>query len=333
MSHPLDLGVLIPTRNSMPGLRQHVEELNAWIDHVQQVVVVDSESSDGTLEYLREHIRHPNVKFLQHPPGLYPSWNKGVEGIDAKYTYVATLNDTVTFDGIRRLYQAAESVSVDVVLSPPVIVSDSGKRLEQDWPIHDFIERFVNEPIYHLNAVERLIFSALYLPGTLIGSSASNLYRTSCLKESPFSSDYGHAGDSAWAISRPHNQKWLIVNEAVSRFVMHDKNRQHRDQNRESRWKLYTLATKHIETLQETLTEQEADSLQDLISLLTSMWKEKEVVALEYQKVRDQVLPWFLRLNGWKVRSRRKCVRQELADVEGKIMKTLLSLSIDGGDR
>lgn len=317
----------------MTGLREHVEDLNQWIEHVQQVVVVDSESTDGTLEYLREHLRHPNVCFIQNPPGLYASWNRGIERVDARYTYVATLNDTITFEGIQRLYQVAESGSADVVLSPPEIVSDAGLRLEQNWPIHDFIQQFVSESTYDLNAFERVMFSSLYLPGTLIGSSASNLYRTSCLKESPFSSDYGHAGDSAWAISRPHDHKWLIINQVVSRFVMHEKSGAHRDQNRDCRWKLYALATSQIESLLSKLNNTEAELIQDSVTLLTKLWKEKESVALHYKELRGQAIPWFLKMKGWEIRRRKLSLRQDLAEIESKIKELLLSHKFEGGGR
>jgi len=39
-----------------------------------EIVVVDSCSTDGTRGILKEHVPHSRVTFLQHPPGLYESW-------------------------------------------------------------------------------------------------------------------------------------------------------------------------------------------------------------------------------------------------------------------
>jgi glycosyltransferase involved in cell wall biosynthesis len=59
----------------MPALR-------SWLDLAQEVVVVDSESSDGTVEFLQSELRHPNLRFLSHPPGLYQSWNFGIRNLN-----------------------------------------------------------------------------------------------------------------------------------------------------------------------------------------------------------------------------------------------------------
>ena len=73
----------------MPYLQRHVEGLNGWLDLAQEVVVVDSFSTDGTVEYLRRHLKHPAVTYITHPPGLYASWNHGITQITAKYVFIA----------------------------------------------------------------------------------------------------------------------------------------------------------------------------------------------------------------------------------------------------
>ncbi len=86
MKPDLDIGVVVPTRNSMPHIRDHVEALNQWIGRVKEVVVVDSQSVDGTVDYIREHLLHSNLVIVDHPPGLYESWNAGISKIQSEYT-------------------------------------------------------------------------------------------------------------------------------------------------------------------------------------------------------------------------------------------------------
>jgi len=92
----LPLGVLIPTKDSMAHLPGHVENIRQWQDLVEEIVVVDSFSKDGTLAYLKSHLSHPRLRFLTHPPGLYESWNHGIAHINASCTYIATIGDTIT---------------------------------------------------------------------------------------------------------------------------------------------------------------------------------------------------------------------------------------------
>ena len=49
---PLAIGVVIPTRNVQPALQAHLARLHAWTHLVEEIVVVDSHSTDGTLETL-----------------------------------------------------------------------------------------------------------------------------------------------------------------------------------------------------------------------------------------------------------------------------------------
>ena len=57
----LPISVLVPTRNSMSLLPQHVEAMRAWLDQVEEVVAVDSHSTDGTLEFLQRELKHPGL--------------------------------------------------------------------------------------------------------------------------------------------------------------------------------------------------------------------------------------------------------------------------------
>ena len=69
MSQDASLGVLIPTRNSAALLPNHLRALSAWLDLADEVVVVDSFSTDGTGNMLRDGLKHPKLRIITHPPG------------------------------------------------------------------------------------------------------------------------------------------------------------------------------------------------------------------------------------------------------------------------
>src|SRR5258705_8684024 len=94
------VGVVIPTRNSMPYLPTWLEKMGHWQDLVDEIVAVDSFSTDGTAEMLRNRLRHPRVRFISHPPGLYESWNCALQRLNTKYVYIATVADTITRQGL-----------------------------------------------------------------------------------------------------------------------------------------------------------------------------------------------------------------------------------------
>jgi hypothetical protein len=67
------IGVRIPALNCRDRPPAHLERLRQWSDRVAQVVVVDSESTNGTLEHVRDHLRHAQLSVLSRPPGLFES--------------------------------------------------------------------------------------------------------------------------------------------------------------------------------------------------------------------------------------------------------------------
>src|SRR5579862_7515073 len=94
------IGVLLPSRNSMTLLPRHFETMKPWLDDVEEIVVVDSDSDDGTVEFLHRALRGRNVRFLHHSPGLYQSWNHGIEHVTSPYCYISTIGDSITREGL-----------------------------------------------------------------------------------------------------------------------------------------------------------------------------------------------------------------------------------------
>jgi hypothetical protein len=185
---------------------------------------VDSESTDGTVEFLRRELRHPNVRFVSRPRGLYQAWNFGVEQIRSPYTYFSTVGDTITREGLLHLHQTAEAFSADVVISAPDFVDERGHMIEWlKWPVDCLIEALAIEKPGLLDRWTAFGFSFITLPATLLGSSASNLYRTSCLERAPFPAEFGTTGDSAWFLENALHLDVALTPHRISVFRHHEK--------------------------------------------------------------------------------------------------------------
>jgi glycosyltransferase involved in cell wall biosynthesis len=218
----LPISVLVPTRNSMPLLPKHVESMRAWMDLAEEIVVVDSHSTDGTLEFLQRELKHPRLRVLTHPPGLYQSWNFGIARCEAKYLYISTIGDTITRAGLEHLVSAAESLSCDIVVSPPQMLRE-GQPAARRWPIHEFVaDRSLQQPVA-LEPFETFIFAFVNLRKAILGSSASNLYRCDLLQRAPFPTDFGTAGDLGWILQHAAEVRLGITPEIFSTFLFHPK--------------------------------------------------------------------------------------------------------------
>ncbi|HWD20740.1 MAG TPA: glycosyltransferase family A protein [Verrucomicrobiae bacterium] len=315
------LGVLIPTRNSAALLPAHLESMAEWIDLADEIVVVDSASRDGTLELLRQALAGRPARFLAHPPGLYQSWNFGLQNIGAKYVYISTIGDAITRPGLEHLRQLAAQTPCDAVLSKPRFVTEAGEPApEQRWPIDDVFERLTFPESVVLTPADQLIFSLTNLHGALLGSSASNLYRTACLRERPFPVDFGTVGDGAWVMQNMLDVRLVATRGRFSTFRFHEKSYSLAD------YQVDSLSLKLFRLAQQSLRQRAADPrvaqwLQEL------RWPELEA-AMEIsfadhaclESHRHKSIPWFFHGAAWRARARRNDAENLIRAIKDEIL-------------
>jgi hypothetical protein len=214
---------ILPCRNNLSELEEHVSYMLEWAHMVEQIVVVDS-SMDGSLDYLRERLTAPHVEFHSVPPGLYQAWNFGVFRARAEYCYFSTVGDSITVDGLQHLFGIASKERLDAVLSPPEMLDIEGKPSAMRWPIHDFVATLCDENFFP-SREETVRWLTAFLPFTILGSSASNLYRTQFLKANPFRIEFSHNGDAALGVQVSPFVKMAVTKKICSRFVTHGQGR------------------------------------------------------------------------------------------------------------
>ena len=201
---PLPISAILPIFNCRERLARHLKSVANWAADVQEIIVVDSGSKDGSLEIAREVLTPFGAKFLHHPPGLYQSWNAGIAVATSPWCYISTVEDPVLPGGLTHLCEVATRLDADVVISPPEMRSADGTQPSStSWPgvclQNSLTTAGLNEIV--LSRTESVAWMCGFPPSGLLGSSASNLYKTDFLQKNPFPTDYGMAGDTAWAIN------------------------------------------------------------------------------------------------------------------------------------
>jgi hypothetical protein len=225
MSTKSSIGVVLPTLNCAHMLLAHLESMEAWLDVVSEIIVVDSYSCDGTMEIIRERLKHPGVRLHSHPRGLYQSWNFGISQLRTKYAYISTVGDSITRAGLQHLLEIAERQNSDVAVSRPRFISNDGESIDDEihWPIDDVLSTLrIAEPTA-LEGLRLFYFTYLHSPCAVLGSSASNLYRTEILQRRPFPTDFGTTGDTAWGIANVFDSRLCVTREVFSTFRFHPK--------------------------------------------------------------------------------------------------------------
>lgn len=219
------ISVVLPTYNCRPLMERHLSAMEQWVDLAEEVIVVDSRSTDGTLDLIRRRLRHPKLRIIERDRGLYASWNEGIAATTGDWIYASTAGDTIERGQLVRLRDCGEASRADIVISPCAFVDEAGQILpakaRRNPRIHE--EMGGHGPVLLPPPVVRHL--AFRSAGThaLLGSCASDLFRGDFLRTRPFPLDYGTHGDTAWTLRHAHEMRLCVVPEVGSTFCVHAK--------------------------------------------------------------------------------------------------------------
>jgi glycosyltransferase involved in cell wall biosynthesis len=317
----LPLSVIIPTKNSMRYLEAHVAGLSPWFDLVEEFIVVDSHSTDGSVEYLRTYLPAELTRFLSHPPGLYASWNYGISQVISTYFFIATTGDTIPADGIKKLVTAAGELNADVVISKPTFRGEDGQpRSSPRWPIDDIIEILGCTGNRRLSQLEALLFTATHPEGAMLGSSASNLYRTATFQRFPFPTQFGAQGDGVWGWFHAPEITWGVIPDQISSFLLHPHTGHYPQKHILDKPSAATILSESMQrwVAQGTVDQSTYDRLRwnQLINLLSTYLDAK----MAFDSDRRKAVPWPLNPKAWQNRAARNSAKQRLHQLKQEIL-------------
>lgn len=319
----MKLGVVIPTLNCAHLIEAHVDSMTPWLDRMNEVIVVDSNSTDGTIEIILRRISHPKLQIHHRPRGLYQAWNYGIDQIQSKYTYISTVGDSITASGIGHLLEVAERHDADVVVSSPEFINEDGSRSLKppSFPIENLLKKCGADEPRLLKSRECFELIVSNFPNAILGSSASNLYRTEALKKCPFPTSYGTSGDGAWGMAHGLNHRVAFTSRRFSTFRVHEKS--------------YSKSEYAVDDLPNQLADLFEQGCREWISSNCRLVSREEslimegvleqlrksfLVQKELEAIRRQSWPWIFNPGAWNARARREKIRQRIKSLTGSLL-------------
>ena len=143
------LSVVIPTYNCLHLIKRHLAHLQNWIHLADEVIVVDSRSQDGTIDYIKKMIQHPRCLYIERDRGLYESWNEAIAATSGDWIYISTAGDIIDKNHLLRLMNAGITSGADVVVSPQRFVSEDGTPYQgTDYKNADFYSAVVPQTYF-----------------------------------------------------------------------------------------------------------------------------------------------------------------------------------------
>ena len=218
------ISVLLPTYNCRPLLGGHLRAMQAWLDLVDEVIVVDSRSTDGTLDLIRAELRHPRLRIIERDRGLYQSWNEGIAATTGEWVYISTAGDLITRDLLLHLREVGDALSADAVVSPPDFAYEDGRPARDlGWPPAKLLAAFGQGQPFVMQPEATQFLAFQFCPQAILGSSAANLYRGEHLRARLFPAEYGVVGDTAWIMRYGHETRLALTPRSGSTFCIHEK--------------------------------------------------------------------------------------------------------------
>ena len=167
----------------------------------------------------------------------------------------------------------------------------------------------------------------------LLGSSASNLYRSACLRERPFPADYGTAGDCAWGLAHALRVDIAVTPGVFSTF------REHQKAYAPSAYAVADLVLR-LEALAEqafaVATQADAAlAAAPEASVIAALLRAREQIRVNQRALsairKSAGLPWFLRPRAWQARGRRNAGREAFDREARRLLRDLSHRPVDPG--
>jgi glycosyltransferase involved in cell wall biosynthesis len=223
-STPL-VSICLPHLNSMPFTRERLDSILSQTWPHWECIVVDSGSSDGSLELIREAMqRDSRIRLFSQPRhGIYHAFNEVIRHAEGDFIYIATADDTLHPNGLERMVHGLlRHPDCGACHTPLILLNERSERILGQY------EKFAHVrylglwmDIPHIRRHPHDAVLASLIPSVYV-SVTQMLYRRSAVdRTGPFPTEFGSAGDIAWHMRLAAFTDVLHLPEAVGTWRLH----------------------------------------------------------------------------------------------------------------
>lgn len=121
------LSVIIPSFNSLNSLKECIESIKSQNFKDYEVFVIDSQSTDGTKEYLNT-LTPPFFSISEPDQGIYDAMNKGIRLAKGQWLYFLGCDDRIhNHDTLKNLFNEIVTDDISLIIG----------KVQYDFGLHD----------------------------------------------------------------------------------------------------------------------------------------------------------------------------------------------------
>ena len=264
------VSILLPSKNPGRFLQERLRSIFAQSMTDWELIIVDSNSNDGSLEVFNDLVKKDSrVSLFIRPPGLYQAWNFAIEKARGKYVYFATADDTMSNTALEKMSNALEEhPECDLCDSLLRLIDGNGNE------IHEFDDMYVahywhlSYPRNQIHVREKPADFFAHLGGKTVYTSITQLMikRTLFDKTGYFPVDFGPSADYMWGMRASLYANVIFLPEYLSAWRIHDAQATHGTDDK-TRKNFFLMAQMAQQVLKETPQDirKEGEKIVDLV--------------------------------------------------------------------
>jgi glycosyltransferase involved in cell wall biosynthesis len=186
----------------MPFTRARLDSIMAQTWPHWECIVIDSGSTDGSLELLQEAERQdPRIRLFSQPrQGIYPAFNESIRRAKGDFVYIATADDTLASNGLELMIQGLlRHPDCGACHTPLIVIDEQGARIHgyyEQFDVVRYFGRWMDMPHIRRRPHDAVLFSLI---PCVYASVTQMLYRREVMNRAgPFPTEFGSEGDFAW---------------------------------------------------------------------------------------------------------------------------------------
>ena len=160
------VSVIIVSYNVRELLLDCIRSVHEYLTLPFEIIVTDNNSSDGSVEAIRNEFPSVTVIANKHNPGFSIANNQGLELATGEFIFFLNPDTELRDDSISRLLQDLKLENEDQIIAGPMLLNSDGSFQESCW-------RFPN-PIHHISdlmGLNRLIKPGSYRMEEIMGNA------------------------------------------------------------------------------------------------------------------------------------------------------------------
>jgi glycosyltransferase involved in cell wall biosynthesis len=221
------ISICMPHLNSQPFTEERMQTILNQTIRDWELIVVDSDSNDGSREILENYASSdPRIRLIQGPrDGIYTNLNRALELSVGEYVYIATSDDTMTPDCLEQMLGALErNPNCGVCHCCLEVIDENGRPVHsaeawENWKQQKYFGEWVHIPHLRRAPHDGLLHFGLY---TIYTSLTQLLIRRRVFQElGLFRTDCHSYADFEWGMRVGLNENDVHIPKTLATWRRH----------------------------------------------------------------------------------------------------------------